>query len=112
MHTCLGSIVGPSSIKLPSFKLMSPARKSRVPQIAPAAMAGRLSTKLKACSTNHSDEVVGAFASNYTTAHAPAMTSEAPDTNLVRLCTTTSAPWIAGESITGENVLSTTSLMP
>ncbi len=44
MHTCLGSIVGPRSIKLPSFKLMSPARNSRVPQIAPVATADGFST--------------------------------------------------------------------
>ena len=44
--------------------------------------------------------------------HVPAITSEAPEINLVRLWTTTSAPWVAGDSMTGENVLSTTSFTP
>ena len=44
--------------------------------------------------------------------HLPAMTSEAPEINLVRECTTTSAPQRAGEIIMGVNVLSTTSLTP
>ena len=40
------------------------------------------------------------------------MTSEAPETNLVREWMTTSAPQRAGEIIIGLNVLSTTSFMP
>ena len=44
--------------------------------------------------------------------HIPAMTSEAPEINFVRECTTTSAPQRAGEMIMGLNVLSTTNLTP
>ena len=40
------------------------------------------------------------------------MTSEAPEMNFVRECTTTSAPQRAGDMIMGVNVLSTTSLTP
>ena len=40
------------------------------------------------------------------------MTSEAPETNLVREWMTRSAPQRAGEIIIGLNVLSTTSFMP
>lgn len=42
----------------------------------------------------------------------PAMTSEAPEMNLVREWTTTSAPQRAGEMIMGLKVLSTTSFAP
>ena len=42
----------------------------------------------------------------------PAMTSEAPEMNLVREWTTTSAPQRAGEMIMGLKVLSTTSFTP
>ena len=43
---------------------------------------------------------------------APAMKSEAPLMNLVRLCTTMSAPCLIGETISGLKVLSTTSFAP
>ncbi len=43
---------------------------------------------------------------------APAMWSLAPFMNFVRLCTTTSAPSWMGATISGVNVLSTTSIAP
>ena len=42
----------------------------------------------------------------------PAMMSDAPDMNLVRECTTTSAPHFAGLMTIGLKVLSTTKDMP